>query len=525
MFKLIKFKNLGFITKLFNYFKSKMSLTNLNTSKELFQRLNINLDEVPLEYLADYTAITYFLTIEESSPSYVSNLEKVRKYLESFYHLCQIKDWQRSLIVLQIEPEAKIQEELHNLLGIWGYHEQQKMIYQDLLYKVNPQCDATCLTGLGNVYDTQGNYSLAIEYHTKQLELAQEIGDDSGEWIALVGLGNVQKALGHFQDSLTYFHQALDIARQIKDIRGEVIALGSLGNIYMGLNNNDESKEYTENCLTLAQQHQFSLFEARAAIILGNISRDENNVQEALNWYHHGLEIAQELDDIAVIIDAMRSLGDSYEELGNSLEALEWLHKSLEIAQEFGDKAIEAESWRGLGNAYATLGNLEQAIFYYQKRLDFLELTEDKANIASNLQGLALAYDKLNRLAEAIKYEEKRLKILTELEDWEKVADSHAYLGYAHLGLNNYYEALANLMAALALQKEQGNQKGKANTLYNLAELMAHLDQITPALQLCQEGLTVAQECDLELVEEFKELQELIEAYSRQLIEEEDDEV
>ncbi len=53
----------------------------VSISQELFEKLQIDLDDVPLEYLADYTAIAYFLTMEEPPPDSASNLDKVRIYL------------------------------------------------------------------------------------------------------------------------------------------------------------------------------------------------------------------------------------------------------------------------------------------------------------------------------------------------------------------------------------------------------------------------------------------------------------
>ena len=70
-------------------------------SQELFEELNINLDIVPLEELADYTAVFYFLTIEDEPPQNSTNLEKVNRYLQAFDHLQNIQKLNQALKIFK----------------------------------------------------------------------------------------------------------------------------------------------------------------------------------------------------------------------------------------------------------------------------------------------------------------------------------------------------------------------------------------------------------------------------------------
>ncbi|MGD2184398.1 tetratricopeptide repeat protein [Lusitaniella coriacea] len=174
----------------------------LSLSGELFGQLDLDLDSVPLENLADYSAVYYFLMLEDEPPTDAGNLEKVHRYLEAFHHLQSVRDWNRALKVLIATPDPRMEEELHNLLGIWGYSQQQAEIYQTLLYQVNAQCDTTCLNGLGHFCDTIADYDRAIEYHQPHLQLAREIGDSTSEWLALTGLGNACESKGQIESAI-----------------------------------------------------------------------------------------------------------------------------------------------------------------------------------------------------------------------------------------------------------------------------------------------------------------------------------
>ena len=95
----------------------------------LFEELEINLDKVPFEHLSNYTAIEYFLTIEDEPLSDATNLEKVSRYLESFYHLCEVEDWKRASKVIFVRLNTPTQEELHAQLKTWGYYRQLHELY------------------------------------------------------------------------------------------------------------------------------------------------------------------------------------------------------------------------------------------------------------------------------------------------------------------------------------------------------------------------------------------------------------
>ena len=51
---------------------------------------------------------------------------------------------------------------------------------------------------LGNAYQSLGDSSRAIEYHTQHLAIAREVGDRAGEGRAYGSLGNAYRSLGTF---------------------------------------------------------------------------------------------------------------------------------------------------------------------------------------------------------------------------------------------------------------------------------------------------------------------------------------
>ena len=96
---------------------------NTNESKPgqlLFAKLEIDLDEVPIEELGDYTAVKYYLIIEDEPPPDTTNLDKVRRYLESLYYVCKVREWNLLKAIFSI-PICISQEEKNLALSLDEY--------------------------------------------------------------------------------------------------------------------------------------------------------------------------------------------------------------------------------------------------------------------------------------------------------------------------------------------------------------------------------------------------------------------
>jgi tetratricopeptide (TPR) repeat protein len=88
---------------------------------------------------------------------------------------------------------------------------------------------------LGDAYDSLGDFSRAIEYHTQHLAIAKEVGDLVGEGTAYGNLGSVYDSLGDFSRAIEYHTQHLAIAKEVGDRAGEGTAYGNLGSVYDSL--------------------------------------------------------------------------------------------------------------------------------------------------------------------------------------------------------------------------------------------------------------------------------------------------
>ncbi|MEM7556984.1 MAG: tetratricopeptide repeat protein, partial [Cyanobacteria bacterium P01_A01_bin.84] len=180
---------------IFNNYKNQLSRLLL------FNKLNINLDEVPFEQLVHYTAVEYYLTIEDELPADATNLEKVNKFLESFNHLCQAEAWEKASTIFRTRLETPTNDELHRQLRLWGYYKEQINISLRLFRKLDLSIDVICANSLGTAYGFVGQYQEAINYHQQALEIAIVIGSRDVLAVYVGCLGEDYVSLGQYQEA------------------------------------------------------------------------------------------------------------------------------------------------------------------------------------------------------------------------------------------------------------------------------------------------------------------------------------
>lgn len=300
-----------------------MTINELSSGLLLFAKLEIDLDEVPIEQIAEYTAVEYYLTVEDDPPPDATNLDKVRRYLEAFYHLCEVEDWERASKIIEINLNIPNNTELHNPLITWGYYHEVIDLYSRLLGNLDPASDAVCFFGLGQVYHYLGSYDEAISYYKESLSRMLKIGDSLGVGKVSGSMANTYLAIREYELAISCYEECLAISRKTNDQESIGSTLGNLGNIYFALGKYDRAIDYAEQHFIMAEK-------------IGNLQ---------------GIGIA------------LTNWGNALFKLGHHLEARKQFLRAYEIFLQIGDRRSEALISYNLATSFqADLGNLPLAI-------------------------------------------------------------------------------------------------------------------------------------------------------------------
>ena len=202
-------------------------------------------------------AIVNWLTRYRPTPK-ATNLEQVKGYIEAFYHLCEIEEWERAFTLISTQLNTPTNETLHYQLRIWGYFQERTDLYNALANKVNHRgnenWNARVLQFLGESHYSQGNYAQAKACYESSLALFRNIGTAADVGMLLSAIGELYYALGDYNKAIDYQTQWLEIARKSALVYGEGVALGSLGNIYESKGDYPKAKDYHHQHLEIARQ-------------------------------------------------------------------------------------------------------------------------------------------------------------------------------------------------------------------------------------------------------------------------------
>ena len=389
---------------------------SLTPGQLLFAKLGIDLDKIPINKLSNYTAVEYFLTVEDEPPPNANNLEKLKRYLESFHHLCEVEDWDRAKEIVfarEITPSGK---ELHKQLNIWSYYSEQIEICKRLLGKLELKLEGVLMCSLGIAYENLGQYQTSIEYHTKFLEIGRKLDKQEFIGTAMGGLGNAYHYLGEYHKAIEYHKQAFNIHDRNSDLEGMCSAIGNIGNEYYALGDLQKAFEYYEQYLEIA--HEFGYREKKAGAMqsLGNCYRVMGQCETAIEYLQNALVIFQEIGNRAAEAVTLNDLGVAYKNLGHYHNAIALQKKSLAICRQVGSKHGEATSLGNLGVNYYHLGHYEMAIDYQEKALDICRKIGDKDGEGRAFINMGNVYAKIGKMDRACLFWIKGIWIYDSLE-------------------------------------------------------------------------------------------------------------
>jgi tetratricopeptide (TPR) repeat protein len=103
---------------------------------------------------------------------------------------------------------------------------------------------ASSLNNLGNVYQSQGKYSEAIQSYQKSLAIKREIGDRNGIANSFGNLGNVYQSQEKYSEAIQYHQKSLAIKREIGNRYGIAVSLNNLGAVYQSQGEYSQAIKY-----------------------------------------------------------------------------------------------------------------------------------------------------------------------------------------------------------------------------------------------------------------------------------------
>ncbi|CAF3469288.1 unnamed protein product [Rotaria sp. Silwood1] len=191
-------------------------------------------------------------------------------------------------------------------------------------------------------------------------------------------LGSVYDDMGEYSKALSYYERALDIREKVLSPNHPDLALcyNNIGSVYANMGKYSEALLYYEKDLKISQQSRTSIHPNLAISYhnIGNVYAIMGEYSKALSSYEQALAI-----DKAILPENHPELATSYMNIGAVYDRMGEYSKALsfhEISLEIKIKALPpnhpdlACSYNNVGVVHFNMGEYSKALSYYEKDLD-----------------------------------------------------------------------------------------------------------------------------------------------------------
>lgn len=217
---------------------------------------------------------------------------------------------------------------------------------------------------IGRIYEKQANYSKALEYHFKALQMREGMGDEQ----AVAGSYN------------------------------------NIGNCYMFRRENPQALEYYLKALQINEATGNKAWQAKNLTNIGIIYDDEKDYARALEYYSKGLKLHQEMGNKQDVANSLNNIGFTYANQGNYAKALENYFGSLQITKEMNERSSITETLNNIGSAYSKQGKYAEALNYCGQSLALAKEIGAMDDIKEAQRTLSEIYEARREPAKALEH-------------------------------------------------------------------------------------------------------------------------
>jgi signal transduction histidine kinase len=368
-------------------------------------------------------------------------------------------------------------------------HDIQKM--QEDSFKANK------LLTLCNILLRSGDYIMCRQQAEEVLSLSKKINFPKGMAFGNNYIGLTYKNQGDYSEALDYYSRALNIWEEMGDRRNIAGCHINFGTVYALLGNYTEALNHYNASLIVCKELGFKKGIAYNYDNMGIIYKNQGQYAKALDNYSDAIKIFEALGDKYEQSGSYNNLAIVYEIQGNYTEALKNALTSLSIAEETGNRRGASAAYSEIGNIYNKQNDYTEALKNYSASLTIAEEIGDKSGVAGMKSNIGTIDYRYGHYQEALDNFTASLKIHEEIGDVQGVSNSYHLIGSVYYAQEKYTEALQNNLIALKLAEELGDQELIATINLRLGEINIKMLNTTEAKKYLDEALSVSFEVGL----------------------------
>ena len=260
-------------------------------------------------------------------------------------------------------------------------------------------------------------------------------------------LGGICRAMGNYTLAMRYLQKALEIAEGSDTVDELETArlYNNIATIYYNMGDLPKALEYSLKALAVSEK-LLGTEHPNTATTYNNIAliyQDMGDYDRALEYSLKALAVREEMlgTEHSSTATTYNNIATIYQDMGKLEQALEYSLKDLAVTEKLlGTEHLStATSYNNIGLIYRDMDKLEQALDYLLKALTICEkvFSTENPHTAASYNNIALIYHDMGKLEQALEYSLKAVKVV------EKV------LGKTHPSTIITYGTLAGIYAEM----------------------------------------------------------------------------
>lgn len=319
---------------------------------------------------------------------------------------------------------------------------------------------------LADYHSDRGASDKAVEYYTRGLRLAEELGDQKLRLILYNSLSGEYAYQGDYSRALNGYLTSLELADRQQDLLMQSIVNENIANLYASQKYFGESLEYYKKVKLLNDSLGNEIAQAETMSNLASVYADMEELEYAMFNINRSIDIFEKHRIIDWLAFAYETKGKVYLKKFDHNWALYWYHQSELLHKELDDDRARIDLYNGMAEAYFGQENDTLATRYATEAFRISEninFVEGRQKCARTLYRIfrkkqdyatALAYHELyQELSDSLSRNENKqsLSLLKTKTEYEKQKEALIRENEKALAQQNRYIKAGSVLLLIAL--------------------------------------------------------------------------
>lgn len=411
---------------------------------------------------------------------YAEAAESHRLALEVFEDLARAEEAfiQRILLTKALQKAGDLDEAEKTAAAGLAMAEDEKNLYAQILL----------LHELGEIARSRYELREAIEYHRRELEIAEQIGSADAVTFAIESIADIQTDIGNYDQAFSMLEQGIALAEELTQQYTLFSLLLDRAWLYTKRGDISAAELDGQAALEIARGLEYKKGEAEALGTLGTVAAAAGRYNEAVELTEEAVNIFEKLGRLGEVATGYNNLGSLLADMERYPEAEPAFEKAKQLSEEMGDLAGTASALLNLATMYNERSDFRKAVDTAEKALALYTDLDHNPGIVRADMVIAASLGDLGRMEEALRYSERAVVLARGIGDTSLTANTLGNLGVLHANRGEYRKAASSYEQALELVEEKEMPLEIATQQMNLAGVYADLGAFDTALAFAEKA-------------------------------------